>query len=375
MSGPPRIGRVDAFQRKHPIIGFPLAVVYKYFDDQGAYLSAIITYYAFVAIFPLLLLSTSILGFVLQGNDALRDRLLNSALSQFPIIGTELGTPSGLQGSTTAIVVGSVTALYGAMGLGQAIQNAANIAWSVPRNSRANPFLLRFRSIIFLSIGGIGILALAIATSVLANPDALGTELAPTIGVVSRVVGFILTVGIFVAVFRLISLGRAKTRAVFPGALVTGILWQGLQYVGNTYVTEVIGKANQVNQTFALVLGLLAFIYVAAIMVMLGLEVNVVLRRHLYPRALLTPFTDNVVLTDADQKAYAAYAKSQRHKGFQEVVVTFDAGDVPHTEATLRAVAPAEPPVEGGAGTDEVRADDLHPTRVGSDDPAPETRR
>ncbi|MCW2830292.1 MAG: ribonuclease [Aeromicrobium sp.] len=321
---PRPIGRIDAFQRQHPVVSFPLAVFYKYFDDQGAYLSAIITYYAFIAIFPLLLLSTSILGFLLQNNDSFRDTLLDSALSQFPIIGSELGKPEGLQGSTSAIVVGGVAAIYGAMGLGQAIQNAANIAWSVPRNSRANPFLLRFRSLVFLSIGGIGILALAVVTSLLSNPDVLGAELAPAVGLVIQLAGFALTVVIFQSIFRLVSLGRAGWRSVLPGALMTGVLWQGLQWVGNTYVREVIGNASQVNQTFALVLGLLAFIYIAAIMVVMGMEVNVVLRRHLYPRALLTPFTDNVVLTAADQKAYSAYAKSQRHKGFQSVEVTFE---------------------------------------------------
>ena len=320
----PTIGRVDAFQRGHPVIGFPLAVIYKYFDDQGAYLSAIITYYAFIAIFPLLLLGTSILGFVLSGNSELQQKLLNSALSQFPIIGEQLGKPGSLTGSTSAIVVGALAATYGAMGLGQAAQNAANIAWSVPRNSRANPILLRLRSLALLLIGGFGILTLAVVTSVLANPDALGTELAPTLGLVIQVSGFLLTVAIFAALFRLVSPGRAGWRSVLPGAFVTGVLWQGLQYIGNTYVREVIGKASTMNQTFALVLGLLAFIYIAAIMVVMGLEVNVVLRRRLYPRALLTPFTDNVVLTNADQRAYAAYAKSQRHKGFQSVEVTFE---------------------------------------------------
>nr|MCW2727771.1 ribonuclease [Aeromicrobium sp.] len=322
---PRPIGRVDAFQRKHRFVGMPIAIIYKYFDDQGAYLSAIITYYAFIAIFPLLLLSTSILGFVLQDNPDLRDELLDSALSQFPIIGDQLGRPEGLQGSTAAIVVGALTATYGSMGLGQALQNAANIAWSVPRNSRANPFLLRLRSVAFLLVGGLGILALAITTSVLSNTDAIGTELEPTLQRLVQLLSFLLTFTIFAAVFRLISLGRAGIRAVLPGAFVTAVLWQVLQYIGNTYVREVIGKADdQVNQTFALVLGLLAFIYIAAIMVVLGLEVNVVLRRRLYPRALLTPFTDNVILTAADQKAYSAYAKSQRHKGFQSVEVTFD---------------------------------------------------
>lgn len=322
----PRIGRIDAYQRKHPTLGFPIAVVYKYFDDQGPYLAAIIAYYAFIAIFPLLLLGSSILGFVLQDNDDLRDRLLDSALSQFPIIGNELGRPQGLSGSTSAIVIGSIVALYGAMGLGQAVQNAANIAWSVPRNSRANPIILRLRSILFLAISGAGILALAIATSVFANPGALGTNFEATLQWGIRLVGFVLTIMIFVSVFRLISHGRAGWRSVLPGAIVSAMLWQGLQWIGNTYVQEVILKAgdNQMNKTFALVLGLIAFIFVAAVMVMLGLEVNVVLRRHLYPRALLTPFTDNVILTKADQKAYAAYAKSQRHKGFQSVEVTFE---------------------------------------------------
>ena len=327
MTSPPRpIGPVDAYQRKHRAIGFPIAVVYKYFDDQGPYLAAIIAYYAFIAIFPLLLLGSSILGFILQDNPDLRDQLLDSALSQFPIIGDELGRPKGLSGSTTAIVIGSVVALYGAMGLGQAVQNAANIAWSVPRNSRANPIILRLRSILFLAISGAGILTLAIATSVFANPDALGTDLETTLRWVIRLVGFVLTIMIFVSVFRLISHGRAGWRSVLPGAVVTALLWQGLQWIGNTYVQEVILKANdnQMNKTFALVLGLIAFIFVAAVMVVLGLEVNVVLRRHLYPRALLTPFTDNVILTKADQKAYAAYAKSQRHKGFQSVEVTFE---------------------------------------------------
>ena len=156
----PRIGTFDAFQRKHRVVGFPIAVVYKYFDDQGPYLAAIIAYYAFIAIFPLLLLGSSILGFVLQDNPDLRKELLDTALSQFPIIGNELGRPKGLSGSTTAIVIGSIVALYGAMGLGQAVQNAANIAWAVPRNSRANPIILRLRSIMFLAISGAGILVL-----------------------------------------------------------------------------------------------------------------------------------------------------------------------------------------------------------------------
>jgi uncharacterized BrkB/YihY/UPF0761 family membrane protein len=211
------------------------------------------------------------------------------------------------------------------MGLGQAAQNAANIAWSVPRNSRANPFLMRLRSLIFLAIAGIGILALAVATSVLANPGAFGGLIGPATGWIVRVIGFALTAAIFVGLFRLVSAGRADTRSVLPGAVVAAVGWQLLQLAGNSYVTHVINRAEQaVNSTFALVLGLVAFIFVAAVMTVLALEVNVVLRRHLYPRALLTPFTDNVELTEADVRAYTAYAKAQRHKGFQVIEARFE---------------------------------------------------
>ena len=324
MTAQPGIGRIDAFQREHSIIGFPIAVIYKYFDDQGPYLAAIISYYAFIAIFPLLLISTSILGFLLQDDPQLRDRLLDSALSQFPIVGDALGRPNGLSGSTSAIVVGSLAALYGSMGLGQASQNAANIAWSVPRNSRANPFLLRVRSIFFLAASGIGILLIAVITTVLINSDQIGVAVSKELTIGIKIVGFLLSVVVFGALFRLVSGGRGSWRSVLPGAATTALLWQVLQVGGQSFVENVINKANSMNSTFALVLGLMAFIFLSAVMAVLGLEVNVVTARKLYPRALLTPFTDNVVLTEADQKAYAAYAKSQRHKGFQSVEVTFE---------------------------------------------------
>jgi membrane protein len=96
---PALVDRVDDFQRRHPVVGFPLAVSYKFFDDQGNYLAATVTYYGFIAIFPLLLIASSVLGLLLRGNAELRQAVLTSALSQFPIVGTQLGAPQGLQGS------------------------------------------------------------------------------------------------------------------------------------------------------------------------------------------------------------------------------------------------------------------------------------
>lgn len=79
--------RLDRLQRRRPVLGFPIAVVYKFVDDQGGYLAALITYYAFVSLFPALLLFSVILGIVLMGNPELQQQILNSALGQIPAIG------------------------------------------------------------------------------------------------------------------------------------------------------------------------------------------------------------------------------------------------------------------------------------------------
>ena len=298
-------------------------MIYKFFDDQGNYLAAIITYYAFVAIFPLLLLATSIAGFVLQGNPELQDQVLNSAISQFPIVGEQLARPEGLTGSTGGVVVGSLAALYGSLGLGQALQNAMNIAWSVPRNSRPNPVLLRLRSLLLLATAGVSVLAVSVFSALGSQTQVFGSELDRTLRWLIQLATFILIGTLLTFLFRLAAARQHSLRSAAPGGFFVAFWWQALQYFGTVYATRVIGEATSVNQTFALVLGLIGLIYIAAIVAVIGIEFNVVLIRRLWPRALLTPFTDAVELTEADRRAYAGYARAQRHKGFETVQVTF----------------------------------------------------
>ena len=318
---------IDRGQRRFTPVAFPIGVIYKFFDDQGNYLAAIVTYYAFIAIFPLLLLGSSILGFLLQGNPHLQQEVLNSALRQFPIIGDELGRQE-LRGSTGGIVVGGLTATYGAMGLGQAIQNTVNIAWSVPRNSRPNPILLRLRSLVLLATAGVAVLGVSVLATVGAHTDIMGSS--PTSGWLRWLiqVGSFLIIGLMITIlFRLATTRDHPLKNAAPGAFTLALMWQSLQWIGALFVQHVINATSGMNQTFALVLGLVGLLYIASVMGVLGIEVNVVLARRLWPRALLTPFTDRVDLTEADRRAYAGYALMQRHKGFQTVAVTFDGRD------------------------------------------------
>ncbi|KAA1420242.1 ribonuclease BN [Nocardioides humilatus] len=348
---------IDAAQRKFPALGVPLAVIYKYFDDQGNYLAAVLTYYAFLAIFPLMLLATSILGFVLQGYPQLEKAALDSALAQFPIVGTQLGRPEGLQGSVSAIIFGGLGALYGALGLGLGLQNVQATAWAVPRNSRPHPVLTRVTSVVLLGTAGSIILGISVLSAVATETKLVGDVSSSTwfhwiVRLVTvGILGLVMTILLRMAAAKAISHDIASAA---PGGFTIAVLFQILQIIGTSYVTHVLNVTdnNSMNATFGLVLGLMLFLYLAAMIGVLGIEVNVVLAEKLWPRALLTPFTDRVDLTAADRKAYAMYAQSMRHKGFQTVAVRFDGRDGdsheivldPRTEEIITQLIPGSPP-------------------------------
>lgn len=335
--------RVDAFQRRHPVAGFPIGVIYKFGEDQGPYLAALITYYGFLSLFPLLLLLTSILGFVLDGRPELQQQILDSTLSQFPVIGDELADPQGIQGSIGAIIVGVLVALYGALGVAQAIQNAMNVTWSVPRNRRPNPIRARLRSLRLIAVAGLAIVITTILSGAGSNTSAFGADVRGWSTVGAIVLSILVNGVVFVVTFRIFRPDEVRRRDVVPGAIVAAVIWQLLQLFGAVFVGTVVKDSGATYGVFALVLGLLAWIFLAAVGVVIGSEINVVHTKRLYPRALLTPFTDNVDLTDADRRAYRDAVNSQQFKGFQSVTVDYE--DDGQQASARRAVAePHEPP-------------------------------
>ena len=149
--------KIDAYQRRRRWLAFPSAVVLKFFDDKGAYLAALITHYGFLSLFPLLLIATTVLGWVLHGNPLLAQKVIGSALSQFPIIGDQLtNTAQPLHGSTPALVTGILVALYGGLGFTTALQTAFNQIWGVPIDTRPDPVFTRLRGLALLGFSRSG---------------------------------------------------------------------------------------------------------------------------------------------------------------------------------------------------------------------------
>jgi membrane protein len=319
--------RLDRFQRRHRWAGLPLAVLYKFVDDQGNYLAALLTYYGFLSMFPLLLLAVSVLGFILHGNAHLQNQVLNSALSDFPVIGKQIQTGLGsYSGSATALTVGIVGSIYGGLGIAQAGQNAMNIAWGVPRNLRPNPIRARLRSLGILTFLGLGVLSTTGLSALVTSARSLTDDLHLGVGapVVASILSVALNLVLFTVAFRILTVAVVSVRDVLPGAVVAALAWQVLQALGTYYVAHKLKGSSEIYGTFAVVLGLIAWIYIESVVLVLCAEFNVVVRHRVWPRALLTPFTDNVNLTAADEQAYRSYAQSQRFKGFEKIDVKFE---------------------------------------------------
>lgn len=325
------VGRLDGYQRRHRWVGLPLAVVYKFVDDQGAYLTALITYYGFVSLFPLLLVLVTVLGFALQDDPRLQQEVLDSALAQFPVLGDQIGANiHSLEGSVAGLLVGLLGGLYGGLGVVQATQNALNKVWGVPRDSRPNPIKARLRSLLLLAVGGGGILVTTVLSGMAGSAPAYGASLAGGIRVGATLLAVGLNIALFITAFRVLTGRYVTLRQIRGGAVAAAIIWQALQWAATYFLGNTLKNATATYGLFGIVLGLLAWIYLGALTLVLCAEVNVVRAERLWPRSLLTPFTDNVRLTPADRRAYESYAVTERHKGFENINVDFDPpGDSP----------------------------------------------
>lgn len=338
----PVVDRIDRYQRAHTWLGAPLAVVYKFFDDRGPYLAALVTYYGFLSLFPLLLVFSSTVGFFFHHDAGFRNDIVNSALQNFPIIGAQLKqNVNGFRGSGVALTFGIIGTLYGGMGATQAAQAAFNHIYGVPRNEQPNPITSRVRSVGILGLLGGGVLLTTGVAALVGTANPIAARLGPALRLLGVALTVVIDVGLFTAAFQLLTALKLRLREVITGGTIAGLSWAALQNVGTSYTSHELSHANAVYGTFGLVLTSIGWIYLQALVIMLACEVNVVISHRLWPRALMTPFTDDVELTDADRRTYRMYAQRQRFKGFERIRAEFDEG--PGTQSPAPADRGTDP--------------------------------
>jgi membrane protein len=308
--------RADQLQQRHRVLATAVATYRKFSDDQAGNLAALIAYYAFASLFPLLLVAVTIIDIVAKHDAAARDKL-TSALHSYPVIGPQLekSVSHGLTKTGFALVVGLVLTVYGARGVASAMQNAMNTVWGVPRFDRPNfPWSL-LRSLGLIAVIGPGQLATIALSSVAGGAGHLP-------GVLSRIgvilISLVLNFVLFWLGFRLATARQVAMRDLRLCAILAAVSWQVLQTLGGYFLAHQ-AATNSAYGVFGVVLGLLTWFYLEAQITLYVVELNVVRSRRLTPRSLAPP-----PLTSADLDAYELHAQTVRLRRDVEV-------DVQHT--------------------------------------------
>jgi YihY family inner membrane protein len=264
----------------------------------------------------LLLLFTTILGYVLHDNAALRRDLENSALGSFPIIGSELQSQThSLEGSGAALAVGLLLLLYGALGLGQATQSGMNAVWNIPYVRRPNFVFRHLRALgvlVLLALSTIGSTVLTGFATLAANGFAAKAILL----VGSAAVNFVL----ILAAFKIMTATALGWREVALGAALATLFWQTLQYIGSWYIGRELSHNSNTYGFFGVVIVLLSWIYLGAQLFLLAAEINVVRRYRLWPRSIVQP-----PLTEADKAVFERLAHMSVRRPETELSIEFTA--------------------------------------------------
>ena len=263
----------------------------------------------------LLLALVTGLGIALKGNPGLQQRILGSALAEFPVIGDQIRqNVHSLNGNGVALLIGIGGALWGGMGVMKAMGSAMDELWEVPKRDRPGFVATLVRALLMLIVVGTGVGLTALLAGIGTGNTTLGSPLKAAALVAAAAVN----VGVFLFAFRVLTGREVALRALVPGAVLAGIASFVLQSAGTYVVTHQLRGASQTYGTFAVVIGLLSWLYLQAQVTLLAAEINVVRHERLWPRALAGP-----PFTDADKRAYRKYAKTEERQPDEDVEVTF----------------------------------------------------
>ena len=308
--------RFDQTQKRHTWSAFPVAVVKKFGDDQGGRLAALIAYYGFFSLFPLLLVLVTVVAFVIRGNTQLQKDIIHSAIADFPVIGAKIGqSVHALRGSVELLVLGGLGALWSGMGVVNTIQNGMDDIWYVPKAQRPG-FPDRIKR------GLLVLLVLGVIIGVSGYLASLGISRGQ-VGAAARVLSFLASVvtntAFLVALFRILPREDLSWRDVLPGAVIGAIALATLVSLGAFIVDRKISQATQIYGFFAVVIGILSWLFLGAQILLLAAEINAVRVRHLWPRSLFPP-----PLEETDRRALADRAAVERARPEEAVHVHFD---------------------------------------------------
>lgn len=279
------LAAADRFQARRPWMAVPVAVWRKFLDDQANYLAALVTYFGFIAIFPLLLIFATILDMTLKSNPDLHQHLLNSALMQYPVIGEEINNSLGKVSATgIPLAVGIAVLLLGCRGVTFAMQNALCQVWGIPRDKRPILWQRWLYGLALLLAIGIGLVVTSFLSGIAGGAGHVLTGFGAHLGAVA--ISLTLNMGLFWLAFRLAVMRLVRWRNLWFGAVLAAAIWQVLQVAGGYVVAHQLHRSSTLYGTFGVVLGLVGWLYLQATVTVFCAEVDAVLAGRRWPRSL-----------------------------------------------------------------------------------------
>lgn len=304
---------VDNYQRQHQAVGFIYSVIKKYGEDNGGYQSAVITYYGLLSLFPLLIVFTSLTQLALKSNSSLRHKLTSGAIHYFPVIGDQLQQAVHSPKKTgIGLIISLLIMFYGARGGASAFMYSVSSLWNTPKFKQPSFLKNLTRSFSIIAVGGVGLLAAAILSGYTAD---LASDV--LVKIVSTLLSLALLWLTFIGLFKLAAAGHKYVHQVLIGALIAAFGLQILQTVGGVILAHELKGLNNIYGTFALVVGLMFWLYLQAQVILYAVEIDVVRSYKLYPRSLQGG------LTDSDKVAYTKYANVARYSAKEKISVRF----------------------------------------------------
>jgi len=257
------------------------------------------------------------MGFFLPAD--MKGQVLTKVGQMLPLLDTS--SVSSLSGAWWALIIGLVTALWSGSSVVRVTQFALNSVWEVPYVEQPKLVEQVLRSLWVLATIGLGLVVSTLITGFISG-TANGVDLGWLGHVVGYLIAIALDVGLFVVAFRLLTDRDISTRDVLPGAVLSGVTFWVLQTLSSLIISRYLQNAQSTYGNFATVITLLWWFYLQSIVTLLGAQLNVVLRERLHPRGLV-----DAPDTEADHRAYDAYAKERTYHEDEQVEADFRGDD------------------------------------------------
>jgi membrane protein len=262
-------GTLRAQRARRPWLDHLIRAYQQYKNANGDHLAAAITYFSFLAIFPLILLAASVTGYVLANNESLRGKLLDAITENVP---GSLGDT--LSGSVDSIIankgsIGVIALLgvaYAGLGWVGNLRKGVQSVWACEPTEEK--FLKAKGGDALVLVGlGLGIvvsLALTSGGTALSKivVKALSLDGIPGMGTLIAAVGIVLALAadtlLFMWVFVRLPRRPVRYKTVLRGAIIAAIGYEILKVAGATYIAGV--AKNPTYGSFATAVGLLIWI-------------------------------------------------------------------------------------------------------------------